>query len=117
MVGFGKKKNPDSPDREVFLFTTEVLPEKYVIKEMFQMIEVHDSTIISKQSLLDRVFSGKKNRVHELLKTFASAAPKEANAILGVKTSTTAASFSNESYLMVTHTGTPAIIEYVGAAE
>lgn len=116
MVGFGKK-NPDPADRDLFLFTTEVLPENFIIREMFPMIEVHGNILISKQSLLDKVFSRNKNGAQELLKTFASAAPEGANAIIGVRTSTTTAMFSNGAYLMVTHSGTPAVLEKFEAAQ
>lgn len=116
MVGFGKKK-PALPERELFLFTTEVLPEHFVIKEMFHMVEVYDKVILSKQSILDRMFSSKKNKVDKLLIDFAAVVPQEANAVLGVKTTVTTAAFSNGTYLFVIHSGTPAIIEKIETGE
>ena len=117
MVGFKKEKQQDTPERQLFLFTTEILPQHFVIKEMFNMIEIYDSILISKKSVFKRVFSRKKNQGLEVYNEFVSAVPEEANAILGVRTATSTAIFSDGTYLVLTHSGTPAIIEKIEAGE
>ncbi len=93
------------------LFTTERLPEGFVVKKMFGLIQMTGTVEISKKADAKGSVDREKNDYQNILDNFRAAAPREANAVLGVQISTSAQSFSNGTFLFVTYIGTPAIIE------
>lgn len=57
------------------------------------------------------MIEGEKNEYQEAIDAFVNNCPNEANAVLGVKISTSSQQFNNGTFIYVTYIGTPAIIE------
>ncbi len=95
------------------LFTTERIPDGFVVKKMFGLVQITGTVEVSKKGGTRGVLERDKNEYQDILNNFKASAPGEANAILGVQVSTAAQSFNNGTFLFVTYIGTPAIIEQV----
>lgn len=92
------------------LTTTDRFPTGMEIKAVYGMIQVTGSIEISKKGVIRQLKDRKRDYYQELLDQFAAAAHEEANAIIGVQLSTAVAAFNNGTFLMMTYTGTPALI-------
>ncbi len=93
------------------LFTTENLPDGVIVKEVFGMVQVTGTVEVSKKGAIRGFLDRNKNEYQEIIDSFVSSAPSEANAILGVQISTSSQSFNNGTFLYITYIGTPAVIE------
>jgi len=91
--------------------TTETLQENFKIKVMFSMIEITYKIQISQKGLIKSLIEGNRNEHQEAFDRLVASAPREANAIIGVKHSTTTHQFSEGSFLFITYIGTPVILE------
>lgn len=96
---------------EKILYTTENLPEGTVVQQVFGMIQFTGAVEVSKKGMLRGFLERKRNEYQEVVDAFVSAAPEEANAILGVQVSTSTQQFSNGTFMYITYTGTPAILK------
>lgn len=95
----------------MFTSTVEVLPEGMIIKELFSMVENTYMVDLSKKGILQKALSYEVESAAVALETFIESVDKKANAIIGIRTSTTTASFKNGTFLYITYSGTPALIE------
>jgi regulator of nucleoside diphosphate kinase len=93
------------------IFTTENLPENITVKELFGMVQVTGTVEISKKGFIRGLIERKKDEYQEIMDTFVNNCPNEANAILGVRISTSSQQFDNGTFIYLTYVGTPAIIE------
>lgn len=91
----------------MLLLTTEVLPENCVIEEMFPMVYSRATIEVSSKGLIRGYMERNKNETSEQLDSLASLAPSDANAIIGIKVTTTTHQFGNIVYLFNTFIGTP----------
>lgn len=91
------------------LFTIPELPADLgaTVHEAYSMVLYTAQILISKKPLLKSLFEAKSNEWQEAMNAFASLAPSEANAIVGVSIATTVGSFGNGTFLYLTVTGTP----------
>ncbi|TMP72553.1 hypothetical protein [Pseudoalteromonas sp. S1608] len=93
------------------MFTTDNLPEGFIVKETFGIIQYTGTVEVSHKGLLRGMLERNKNEYQDVIDAFVNSAPRESNAILGVQISTSSQQFSNGTFLYVTYIGTPAIIE------
>lgn len=95
---------------ETMLFSTDQMPAGMEIKQIYSMIQATGTVEISKKNFIRGLLEKNKNEYQEIMDSFISFAPEEANAIIGIQLSTAAQNFNNGSFLYVTYIGTPAII-------
>ena len=95
----------------MLLLSIEKLPDRYSIIEIYPMIQFTRPVQISDKGLIRGVLERKRNEYQEALDGFAELAPEEANAIIGVKVSSSAQQFRNAAFLYLTYIGTPVKIE------
>jgi len=91
--------------------TTEILQENLKIKFMYSMIEITHKIQISQKGFIKGFLERNRNEHQEAYDKFIANAPSEANAIIGVKHSTTTHVFSEGTFLFITYIGTPVILE------
>ena len=96
---------------EMMLLTTENLPvENIQIDEVFSMIQTTYSWKISKKGFIESIMDKKTNEYQTAIDNFMASAPRQANAIIGVKVSTCTLSANNGAFMYLTHIGTPVTI-------
>ncbi|WP_410499698.1 hypothetical protein [Chitinibacter sp. S2-10] len=98
----------------MLMVTTDNLPEGCVIQTMYPLVWAYQSVQISEKSILQSVvgaFGKKEPGVQGAFDALASLVPPEANAIVGVKVTTSSQAFGNGTFLYVTVTGTPVTYE------
>lgn len=92
------------------IFSTEQMPEGIKIKTLFPMILTVGKVQVSQKGLLKKILDKDKNEAQEIIDQLIDIAPTEANAIIGVKVSTSIAVYKEGTFLHITYIGTPAII-------
>jgi regulator of nucleoside diphosphate kinase len=100
----------------MLLLTTSELPEGLVVKDAYSLVWVTHVIQISQKTVVQSIggfFSGTKNRdeFNEALRGLSAKAPSQANAIIGIQSSSTSQQFSNGAYLYLTLVGTPITYE------
>jgi len=95
----------------MLLLTTPTLPEGLVVKQVFSMVFITKPIEISNKGLVRGFLERDRNEYNEALELLEAQAPKGANAIIGIQISTAAQQFSNGTFLYMTITGTPALVE------
>ncbi|WP_201772802.1 hypothetical protein [Endozoicomonas numazuensis] len=83
----------------MLLSSTETLPEGCAIKEMYHMVQLTRTVEISNKDLLRKILERNKNEYKEALDALAKLAPSDANAIIGIKVSSSTQQFSNGTFL------------------
>jgi len=101
-------------NQEMTIVTVENLPDKFKVTEMYQMIQSTYKWKVSQKGLIEALISRNSNEYQEALSTFMALAPREANAIIGTKVSTCTQTFSEGTYMFITHIGTPVRYEEAG---
>ena len=101
--------------QNMLLTTTETLAEGLVVAKVFSLVIANYSIKISQQGLLEKLTQPAPGDLGDAFDMLRRSAPDEANAIIGIKTSTATAAFANGVFLYVTLTGTPVV--YVDADE
>ena|SRR5690554_1510121 len=91
----------------MLLLSTETLPENCEITEMYSMVQVTRAVEVSKKGLMRGFMERDRNEYQEAIDQLAAAAPSDANAVIGIKVSSSAQNFSNGTYLYLTYIGTP----------
>lgn len=91
----------------MLLQTTETLPQGFIISESYSMIFLNTQIEISNKGLLRGIFEGQRNEYQEAMDNFAILAPREANAIIGIKVSSAIQQFQNGTFQYLTFIGTP----------
>jgi regulator of nucleoside diphosphate kinase len=94
-------------EMEMLLLSTEVLPSNCEIKEMYSMVQITRAIEISNKSLLRNIFEKNTNEYQEAINQLAASAPSDANAIIGIKATSSTQQFSNGTFLYLTYIGTP----------
>lgn len=90
--------------------TTASVPG-YEIKEVFGVVSIYGSIEISPKGFINPFWQRKRNQYQDLIDKLAKSAPPEANAIIGITTSTASQAFADKTLLIVVLTGTAAHIE------
>ena len=101
-------KESPSGRNDILLLSTEKLPEDIRVHNVFQMIQFTGQVELSKKGLIKGFLDRNRNEYQEVLDNFIALAPKEANAIIGIKIETCIGQFSNGAYIFITYYGTPA---------
>lgn len=91
----------------MLLLTTEVLPESCKIIEMYTMVQITKPVEISYKGILRRLLEKDKNEDKEALDLLVSLVPSEANAIIGIRATSSTQQFSDRTFLYLTYIGTP----------
>jgi uncharacterized protein YbjQ (UPF0145 family) len=94
----------------MLMVTTESVPG-YEIKEVFGVVSMQGSIAIAEKGFIRAFWQRKRNKHQDLIDGFAKSAPLEANAIIGIRTSTSSQAFADKTLLIVLLTGTAAKIE------
>lgn len=89
---------------ERYLLTIETPPAGYEISKVFTLVQYTKRINITEAGL-------RGEDCQDALDVLASAAPAEANAIIGIKMTSTTLATEKASYLYLTYIGTPAVIE------
>lgn len=87
-----------------YLLTIETPPAGYEITKVFTLVQYTKRIKITESGL-------RGDDCQDALDVLAASAPEEANAIIGIKMTSTAFDTGKASYLCLTYIGTPAIIE------
>jgi regulator of nucleoside diphosphate kinase len=104
-----------SAEANMLLFTTNLLPQGYVIKEMYSMLLLNKTIQISEKGLVRGLLERDRNEFNEALELLERQAPEGANAIIGIQIATATQQFADGSYLYLTIAGTPVNCEKVGS--
>jgi uncharacterized protein YbjQ (UPF0145 family) len=91
----------------MLLLTTHILPEGYVIKEIFSLLLMNKTIEISNKGMVRGLLERDRNEYNEALELLESQAPEGANAIIGIQIATTTQQFSDGTFLFLTMVGTP----------
>jgi len=86
------------------------IPENMEIKTVYPMIQFTGQIEISEKGPLKKIMEKNRNEYEEIINSFITAAPFEANAIIGVQVSTTSQAFGDGVFLFMTYIGNPAIV-------
>ena len=92
------------------LFTTEHLPQGFMIKDTFQMIQITGIIKII-DSELENFDVNYQYQYQAIINSFIEHAPKKSNAIIGVTISTSIQRLGHETQLFITYIGCPAIVQ------
>ena len=95
----------------MMMFTTHILPEGVRLLNMYSRIQITKLIEISNKGLIRSLMEKPSNEYQEAIDALAAAAPKEANAIIGVQVATSTHTFSNGTFLYLTYIGTPVQVE------
>ncbi|WP_419763792.1 MAG: hypothetical protein ACNI28_08295 [Arcobacter sp.] len=95
----------------MLVVTTDSLPDDYKIKQMYPMIEVTSRTQISQKGIIQGIIDRNRNEHQEAYDELCKSAPFGANAIIGVKVSTSTHQFKEGTFLYMTYIGTPVFFE------
>ncbi|MBY0241761.1 MAG: hypothetical protein K2X55_20855 [Burkholderiaceae bacterium] len=90
----------------MLILTTDTHPQGLQPQATYSMVLVNKAIEISNKGIRG-LFEKQVNEYDEALSFLAQNCPDEANAIIGVKISTTAQQFSNGTFLYMTIVGTP----------
>ncbi len=86
-------------------------PEGFRIEQTFGLVEATTIVRISDSSAWDRLFRSDVANHQEALNAFADSGPDEANAIVGVRASTTTLTDGKGAiHLVITYIGTPVLL-------
>lgn len=91
----------------MLLLSTETLPENCSIKEMYPMVQLTRAIEVSSKGLIRGFLDRDRNEYQEALDQLASCAPPDANAIIGIKATSSTQQFKDGIYLYLTYIGTP----------
>ena len=91
----------------MLLLSTETLLANCEIIEMYSMIQITRSIEVSNKGLIRGFLERNKNEYQEALDQLAECAPSGANAIIGIKATSSTQQFSNGTYMYLTYIGTP----------
>ena len=91
------------------LLTTDVLPPNYEIAEMFSMVQITKTIEVSSKGLIRGFLERNRNEYQEALDYLAECSPAEANAIIGIKATSSTQQFNNGTFMYLTYIGTPII--------
>lgn len=91
----------------MLLLSTETLPTNCEIKEMYSMVQITRSIEVSSKSLLRGLLEKDRNEYQEAIDQLAECAPSDANAIIGIKVTSSTQQFSNGTFMYLTYIGTP----------
>ena len=92
---------------QMLLMTTETLPQGLVITKSYSMIFFNGQIEISAKGLIRGLIERNRNEYQETLNQFASLAPHEANAIIGIQVSSAIQQYKNGTFQYLTFVGTP----------
>ena len=95
----------------MMMFTTHVLPEGVRLLNLYHMVQITQPIEISSKGLVRSMMEKPSNGYQDAIDALAAAAPKEANAIIGIQVATSTQTFSNATFLYLTYIGTPALVE------
>lgn len=93
---------------EIHLLTVEVAPAGYQISQVFTLIQY-----TKRVSMTDA--GARAAECQEALNVLSQSVPEGANAVIGVRVTSTAVAAGEGIYLYLTYTGTPARIEPISA--
>lgn len=93
----------------MLLLTTDTIPSNLEIIEMYSMVQFNKTIEISSKGLLRGIRERKRNEHQEALDSLVSLAPPNANAIIGIRVTSSAQSFNNGTFLYFTYIGTPIV--------
>ncbi|MDH0342159.1 hypothetical protein [Chromobacterium haemolyticum] len=91
---------------ERYLLTIETPPAGYEISKVFSMVQYTKGIRISETGL-------REEDCQDALDVLASSVPAEANALIGIKMTSTTLATAKGAYLYLTYIGTPAIIREI----
>ncbi len=91
----------------MLLLSTEVLPSNCEIKQMYHLVQITRAIEISKKGLLRSIFEKNTNEYQEAVNQLADSAPSDANAIIGIKVTSSTQQFGDGTFLYLTYIGTP----------
>ncbi len=91
----------------MLLLSTETLPANCEIKVMYSMVQFTRAIEVSKKRVIRSFLDRNKNEYQEALDQLATCAPSDANAIIGIKATSSTQQFSDGTYMFLTYIGTP----------
>ena len=91
----------------MLLLSTDHIPVSHEIETVYDMVEVTYRIQISSKGLIQGLLEKKRNEHEEAMQFLVKAAPKEANAIIGIKVSSATQAFNDGTFLYLTYIGTP----------
>lgn len=95
----------------MLLLTTETLPPGCIVTKVFSMIQITHAIEVSQKGWWRSITEASRDQYQEAYDRLAAAAPREANAILGIRATTACQAFGNGMFLYLTYIGTPAVFE------
>ena len=87
--------------------TIETLPHNRVIEDSYPMLEIGYMIRLTNKKLFQKSINGEVSNREEALNDFISKAPKEANAIIGIRISLATQSFNDANFMYIVYSGTP----------
>ncbi|MGN6280362.1 hypothetical protein [Frateuria sp.] len=93
----------------MLFLTTQSLPDGLVIEQAFSMVMTSKTIEISNHNSLRVAMTGSNGDFDELLALLDDQAPADANAIIGIQTSTSIVHLPTGNFLYVTIAGTPIV--------
>jgi len=87
--------------------TIETLPHNRVIEDSYPMLEMGYMIRLTNKKLFQKSINGEVSNREEALRDFILQAPKEANAIIGIRTSLATQTFSDGNFMYIVYSGTP----------
>ena len=97
----------------MLILTTDLLPKNLEVTNIFSMVEATSRIQVNHKGLIKGFMDRNKDEHQEAYDRLIASAPKGANAIIGVKTSTSVQQFTDGTFLFITYIGTPATIEEI----
>lgn len=76
------------------------------------MVQITRAIEVSHKGLIRGFLERNRNEYQEAINVLAASAPPEANAIIGIKATSSAQKFSNGTYLYITYIGTPITYQF-----
>ena len=95
----------------MLFLTTHSLPVGLVMEQAFSMVMTSKTIEISNHNSLRVAMAGNHGDFDEVLALLEDQAPDEANAIIGIQTSTSIAHLPGGNFLYVTVAGTPIVYD------
>jgi hypothetical protein len=103
--------------RDILIVTVETPPIGYVVETLFPAVEVTLPIDLHSKGLFDTFMSSKPSVTREdAQQMLATLAPPQANAMIGLRTSSAIGQFKDKVILYVTYLATPAIIVRLDAS-
>ncbi len=97
----------------MLLLTIETLPADCRLLSLYPMIQITHQIEISAKDWVRSLTERPSDGYQEACDLLVASAPKEANAIIGIRVATSTQAFGNGTFLYLTYIGTPALIEGV----